>query len=84
MGLGMDAVTADWFTARSAGGTCVFAVDPLMCRTVISTVRWEEWQVREIRLYPAVSGAGTSCYAGRSHFSGTGSSVAMALLSADN
>jgi hypothetical protein len=78
----MDAVAADWFTARSAGGTCGCAVDPLIWRTVIATVHWEE--VREISLYPAVSGAGTSCNAGPSHFGRTGSSVAMALLSADN
>jgi len=62
----------------------VFAVDPLMWGTVIATIHWEEWQVRETGLYPAVSAAGTSCYAGRSHFGGTGSSVDMVLPSAGN
>jgi poly-gamma-glutamate synthesis protein (capsule biosynthesis protein) len=60
MGLGMDAVAADWMNARSAGETRGFPVDPLLWRTVIAIVRWEDWKVREIRLYPVVSGAGTS------------------------
>jgi len=60
MGLGMDAVAADWIAARSADETRGFPVDPLLWRTVIALVRWEGWQVRELRLYPVVSGAGTS------------------------
>lgn len=60
MGLGMDAVAADWMLARSGGETRGFPVDPLMWRTVIAIVRWEDWTVREVRLYPVVSGAGTS------------------------
>jgi len=60
MGLGMDAVAADWMNARSGGETRGFPVDPLLWRTVIAIIRWEDWKVRELRLYPVVSGAGTS------------------------
>lgn len=60
MGLGMDAVAADWMMARSAGETRSFPADPSVWRSVVATVRWEEWKVRELRLYPVELGFGTS------------------------
>ena len=60
MGLGMDAVAADWMTARSADETRGFPADPLIWRTVFATVRWQDWKVRELLLHPIDLGFGTS------------------------
>ena len=60
MGLGMDAVAADWMSARSADETRGFPADPSIWRTVIATVRWQDWKVRELVLHPIDLGFGTS------------------------
>ncbi len=60
MGLGMDAIAPDWMSARSADETRGFPADPSIWRTVIATVRWQSWKVRELTLHPIDLGFGTS------------------------
>jgi poly-gamma-glutamate capsule biosynthesis protein CapA/YwtB (metallophosphatase superfamily) len=60
MGLGMDAIAPDWMSARSADETRGFPADPSIWRTVIATVRWRDWKVRELLLHPIDLGFGTS------------------------
>jgi len=59
MGLGMEAVAADWMMARSGGETRGFPTNPWIWRTVVAIVRYENWKMRELHLHPIDLGFGT-------------------------
>ncbi|MCG8546201.1 MAG: CapA family protein [Alphaproteobacteria bacterium] len=56
MGLEMEAIAPDWMMARSGDETRGFPADPWIWRTVFAVVQWQDWKVRELRLYPVELG----------------------------
>jgi hypothetical protein len=57
-GLGHEQTPGDWGDARSGGGKYGSAANPIIYRSVFAVTEFEDWNLKEVRLYPVELGQG--------------------------